>query len=207
MREDGWETETALVLTLKRIMKIRPDLRVIISSATLEAKLFETFFKIYHHNETEISNNNTHPEEESNNVGILSVEGKQFPVHIQYLAQPSPNYIQSTLDTIKYIHNNGNNTNYNNNSNSKSKLDGDILVFLPGRESVDSVVEAVNEENIASLYAVPMYGGLTLDEQLKAVERPPYGVRKVVVGKNKKKKGGGGGEMGREVIVSNLNHC
>jgi ATP-dependent RNA helicase DDX35 len=139
----------------------------------LEAKLFESFFK----EDDDAQNTNTSSNISTTrleDVGILSVEGKQFPVHIQYLSQPSPNFIQTAIETIFHIH-------------KREPLQrgggGDILVFLPGRESVDNVVEAVNDENISSLYAVPMYGGLTLDEQLKAVERPPPGVRKVVVGK------------------------
>lgn len=66
---------------LKRIAKNRPNLKVIISSATLEEAKFSKFF---------------------DNAPIFKVGGKSFDVEVIY--EPSVNYMQSISDTILKLH-------------------------------------------------------------------------------------------------------
>jgi ATP-dependent RNA helicase DDX35 len=89
---------------------------------------------------------------------------------------------------------------------------GDILVFLSGKEEVDTAIELITENALqfsflyylhiylfngrklfnglyrlkqsAELYAVPLYSGLTVEEQLRVFAVQPRGVRKVVVATN-----------------------
>eukprot|EP00002_Diphylleia_rotans_P021258 TRINITY_DN413_c0_g1_i7.p1 TRINITY_DN413_c0_g1~~TRINITY_DN413_c0_g1_i7.p1 ORF type:complete len:243 (-),score=48.42 TRINITY_DN413_c0_g1_i7:97-825(-) len=60
-----------LIGLLKKIQKRRPDLRLIISSATIDAELFKNFF-----------NTNTSGDPSKDTATILSVEGRQHPVGI-----------------------------------------------------------------------------------------------------------------------------
>jgi ATP-dependent RNA helicase DDX35 len=152
---------TELVLgLLKKILSKRPDLRVIISSATLDAQSFLEYF-----NETD-----------KENATILSISGKQFPgsfvllltlVHVQYLQAPTSNYIEQSAETILMIH--------------KFEDPGDILLFLPDQQAVELVTSVINNNRDKTLYAIPLYTGLSMNEQLKAIDRPPHGHRKVVV--------------------------
>lgn len=79
---------------MNRIVKLRPELRLIITSATLDAEIFINYF-----------NNNPQGEDYKRHT-VVSVEGRQFPVNIQYLSEPSINFIHTTVETIISIHKN-----------------------------------------------------------------------------------------------------
>ncbi|CDQ86427.1 unnamed protein product [Oncorhynchus mykiss] len=70
-------TDIAIGL-LKKIQKKRRDLRLIVASATLDAKKFQEFFNL---NETGDPNKDT--------CGILTVEGRTFPVDVFYTVRYS----------------------------------------------------------------------------------------------------------------------
>ena len=89
-------------------MKKRPELRIIISSATLDAEKFKEFFET---NKTDDKNLDI--------ASILSVEGRQYPVDIQYLKEPCRDYVEKSVETVISIH--------------KFEDPGDILVFLTGQ--------------------------------------------------------------------------
>lgn len=150
-------TDTAMGL-LKKILKKRENLKVIISSATVDAELFQTFFNINSKNK--------------DSATILTVEGRQYPVEIFYLKNPCPDYIQETVDTILKIH--------------KKELSGDILAFLTGQEEVLRAVSLLNEyqTNKEDMLILPMYGTLNNNDQLKVFFAPPKKVRKVVIATN-----------------------
>lgn len=150
-------TDTAMGL-LKKILKKRENLKVIISSATVDAELFQTFFNINSKNK--------------DSATILTVEGRQYPVEIFYLKNPCPDYIQETVDTILKIH--------------KKELSGDILAFLTGQEEVLRAVSLLNEyqTNKDDMLILPMYGTLNNNDQLKVFFAPPKKVRKVVIATN-----------------------
>lgn len=149
---------------LKKIMKKRQDLRVIISSATLDAEAFYRFF-----------NTNSTSNKSEDSCVIVSIEGRMHPVQVKYLDDPCPDYVNKAVDTVLDIH--------------TSESFGDVLVFLSGKDEVDTAIDLINENaeqmKISSeLYAVPLYSGLTMDEQLRVFAVPPEGVRKVVVATN-----------------------
>nr|XP_023022359.1 probable ATP-dependent RNA helicase DHX35 [Leptinotarsa decemlineata] len=152
---------------MKKILKRRKELRLIIASATLDAKEFQEFF-----------NNNPTSDNKKDTAVILSVEGRQFPVDIFYVVEPVPCYVQASVDAVLKI--------------NSSKEQGDILVFLTGQEEVDRAVRLLNEhanlieeaQKTGKLMVVPMYGSLPYHEQLKVFKPPPNGYRKVVVATN-----------------------
>ncbi|KAI8825220.1 P-loop containing nucleoside triphosphate hydrolase protein [Fimicolochytrium jonesii] len=153
-----------LVGTLKKILKKRPELRVIISSATLDAEAFYDFF-----------NTNTTEDVMQDNAVIMSMEGRMFPVDICYLQEPSSNYLTTVVETVFKIH--------------EKEPAGDVLVFLTGRDEIDTAISLINERAHTygpthQISALPLYGGLTFEEQLAAFEPPERGTRKVVVSTN-----------------------
>ncbi|CAG9816310.1 unnamed protein product [Phaedon cochleariae] len=152
---------------MKKILRKRKELRLIVASATLDAKELKDFF-----------NNNQTNEKKKDTAVIMSVEGRQYPVDIFYVAEPVPCYIQASVDAVLKIH--------------SSKQPGDVLVFLTGQEEVERAVRLLNEhahlleeaQKKEKLLVLPMYGSLPYHDQMKVFKPAPNGCRKVVVATN-----------------------
>jgi ATP-dependent RNA helicase DDX35 len=151
---------------LKKIIKRRPELRVIISSATLQAEDFLEYFE-------------TRKEEESaeeNANRIVSIEGRLHPVDIYYLGEPTEDYIASAVEAVFEIHN--------------SQPAGDILIFLTGRSEIETVIQMIYDrmsdlpEHASKMLALPLYAGLTTEEQMYVFEPAPENTRKVICATN-----------------------
>ena len=68
-----------LFTLLKQLVAKRSDLKVLITSATLNEVKFSEFF---------------------NNAPILHISGRTFHVQTKYLSAPEPNYLESALQTV-----------------------------------------------------------------------------------------------------------
>lgn len=68
---------------LKGVAARRPDLRIIIMSATLDAQKFQTYF---------------------NNAPLLAVPGRTHPVEIFYTPEPKRDYLEAAIRTVIQIH-------------------------------------------------------------------------------------------------------
>lgn len=159
---------------LKKIQKKRPELRIIVTSATLDATGLKDFF------ETNVDP--SRPEDDT--ATILSIQGRQHPVDVLYLNEPCRNYIQSTVSTIFNIH--------------QHEDYGDILVFLPGSEEIDSCISQLNDvcqqqlANVKSvaaslysrIYFLPLYSSLPSHMQMQVFEATPSHMRKVIIATN-----------------------
>ncbi|KAJ0159050.1 putative ATP-dependent RNA helicase DHX35 [Colletotrichum tanaceti] len=168
---------------LKKIQKKRPELRIIISSATLQAEEFLRFFTTNPGDEEKKPV--AAPEDGDAKAGaddergaIISLEGRTFPVDILYLDSPTENYVEKAISTVFDIH--------------AREAEGDILVFLTGREEIDNAVQAVADRLLdtqqpqgrQTLQALPLYAGLTTEQQMYVFDKPPEGTRKVVFATN-----------------------
>ena len=155
-----------LLGVLKKVMKRRLDIRIIVSSATLQAEEFLRFFA-----------GESEKDEHGNRIGnIISLEGRMYPVDTLYLEEPAEDYVERAVSTVFDIH--------------TSEGDGDILLFLTGREEIDTAIQLISERAGAlhpkapSMLALPMYAGLTSDQQLYVFEPAPEHTRKVIVSTN-----------------------
>lgn len=109
---------------LKKIQRRRPDLRLIIASATIEAKSMAAFFDTSASKKRRGSEDKQHgPKTEP---AILSVEGRGFNVQVFYAEEPVPDYLRAAVSTVMSIHN-------------QEPL-GDTLVFLTGQDDIDVAV-------------------------------------------------------------------
>ncbi|KAK4098539.1 P-loop containing nucleoside triphosphate hydrolase protein [Parathielavia hyrcaniae] len=72
-----------LFALLKRTLKKRPDIKVISTSATLDAEKFSSYF---------------------NNAPIFTIPGRTFPVEILYSREPESDYLDAALATVMEIH-------------------------------------------------------------------------------------------------------
>ncbi|KAI9056633.1 P-loop containing nucleoside triphosphate hydrolase protein [Trametes sanguinea] len=150
-----------LLGVLKKIRRKRPSLRLIVSSATLDAAAFLEYFT---------SGNS--PDEAT----IVSLEGRAYPVEVAYLQEPVPDYVQKAAEVVWGIH--------------LQQTPGDILVFLSGRDEIDRCLEILSEllptlpRNAKRLQLLALHAGLTTDEQLRVFEPAERGWRKVIVATN-----------------------
>lgn len=72
-----------LFALLKDVAKLRPDFKLVISSATLDAEKFSDYF---------------------DGAPVFKIPGRRFPVKICYTQQPESDYLDATIRTIMQIH-------------------------------------------------------------------------------------------------------
>ncbi|GMH30367.1 hypothetical protein Nepgr_032210 [Nepenthes gracilis] len=157
---------------LKKIQQRRPDLHLIISSATIEAKSIAAFFET----------RRRRPGLEGEELGpkpvpaILSVEGRGFNVEINYVEEAVLDYLRAAVSTVLSI--------------LDQESIGDILVFLTGQDDIDATIQLLNEEaydngrKSSDLLVLPLYSGLSRAEQDLVFSPTPRGKRKVVMSTN-----------------------
>lgn len=145
---------------LKKIKKRRPELRIIVSSATLDAQRFADFFK----------------DNSDDQVRMVSIEGRSHPVDIMFLDQPTDDYVAKAVNTAFTIH--------------QQEASGDILVFLTGREEIESAIEKLSDlaatlpSQAQTLQPLPLYAGLSTDEQMYVFSEAAENTRKVILSTN-----------------------
>ncbi|KAG8744758.1 hypothetical protein FRC10_009523 [Ceratobasidium sp. 414] len=119
-----------LLGVLKKIRRKRLGLRLIVSSATLEAKYFLDYFNsgppvAGAAGKVPPSSN---PTEEAT---IVSLEGRMYPVEVAYLQEPTEDYVSEAVRVVWGLH--------------LQQGQGDVLVFLTGREEIDRCLSELSE--------------------------------------------------------------
>ena len=153
-------TDVSLAV-LKDLKEIRPDLRIVLSSATLNAQKFAEYFS----------------DAEGNPAPIFNIPGRAFPVQINYTSQPESSYLNAALSTIWQIHIGG-------------SPQGDILCFFTGQEEIEAAESSLQEtakklgNRAKELLICPIYAALPADLQGRVFEPTPAGARKVVLATN-----------------------
>ncbi|CAI7721214.1 pre-mRNA-splicing factor ATP-dependent RNA helicase PRP16, putative [Plasmodium vivax] len=100
---------------LKNICLKRNDLKLLVTSATIDSKKFSEFF---------------------GNAPIYNIQGRTFKVHLEYLRSPCNDYIECAVQKAIEIHISDNN--YDNNF-------GDILIFMTGQEDINATCYLLSE--------------------------------------------------------------
>lgn len=150
---------------LKKIKKRRRDLKIIVSSATLEAERFADFF-----------NEEAEGEFKEGLCRIVSIEGRSHPVDVLYLDQPTDDYVDKAVQTAFTIH--------------QQEAPGDILVFLTGREEIETAMQKLTDlastlhPQSQSLQPLPLYAGLSTEEQMYVFSEAAENTRKVIFSTN-----------------------
>lgn len=134
---------------LKNLLSRRKDLKVVISSATLDAGGFSEFF---------------------DGAPIVHVEGRTFPVEVNYLPQQKDEDVsRHVARAVEMI--------------SRTDRSGDILVFLPGEREIRECADVLNGRNWSGTEILPLFARLGLNDQQK-VFKPQGGVRRVILATN-----------------------
>lgn len=155
---------------LKKIRKKRLDLRIIVSSATLQAEDFLHFFT----GETVPGNGTSKDQSELGTIFFL--KGRTYPVDILHLEFPTEDYLERAIRTVFDIH--------------SSELPGDILVFLTGQQEIQDAAQLIADRSLnlpshsARLLALSLYAGLPTDVQMAVFDPAPENTRKVILSTN-----------------------
>ena len=113
----------------------------------------------------------------SSRVATCYVEGRQYPVTVHYTAKPVQDWLDATLRQIFQIH-------------YKEPMPGDILVFLTGQETVESLEKLIQEQEramppgVPKLLTLPLFAALPQDAQQAVFQRAPPNTRKVILATN-----------------------
>lgn len=120
----GFLKSLATTTQTKRQKKKAKRLKVVIMSATADVQALKTFFEAALDQESE--------HDSSCKVSTLFVQGRQHPVETIYLSQPTDDFVDAALKCIFQVH-------------CKEPMPGDVLVFLTGQETIQSLEKNVQE--------------------------------------------------------------
>lgn len=141
---------------LKAIARRRPDLKVIVTSATLDAEKFSTFFC---------------------NAPVFEVPGRTFPVEVVYSPFRSYGvYVDASLEKIIDIHRN------EPPGDILLFLTGQEEIDL-ACESLNAKMRS-SGTRLPELIILPVYSALPSELQSRIFDPPPPGARKVVIATN-----------------------
>ncbi|OSI37139.1 ATP-dependent RNA helicase HrpA [Neisseria dumasiana] len=140
---------------LKQLLPRRPDLKVIITSATIDAERFSKHF---------------------NNASVLEVSGRTFPVDILYRPLHSQDEDEAEIELTDAIV---------DAADELARLgDGDILVFLPGEREIREAAEALRKSPLRRDDEIlPLFARLSNAEQHK-IFHPSGSKRRIVLATN-----------------------
>ena len=127
---------------LKRLLPKRPDLKVIITSATIDPESFAAHFA----------------DADGNPAPIIEVSGRTYPVEIRYrplefeaggkVVDQDP--LDGLTEAIEELMREG---------------DGDILCFFPGERDIRDTLEAIEGKKWKNVEVTPLFGRLSNQEQ------------------------------------------
>ncbi|QKQ27794.1 ATP-dependent RNA helicase HrpA [Candidatus Reidiella endopervernicosa] len=120
----------------KQLLPKRPDLKLIITSATIDTERFASHFS---------------------DAPIIEVSGRTYPVELRYRPLQSEDddsrdrdQLQAILDAVDELSREG---------------EGDILIFLPGERDIRETAEALRKHHPPHTEILPLYARLSASEQ------------------------------------------
>ncbi|CAE6067886.1 unnamed protein product [Arabidopsis arenosa] len=140
---------------LKKLMKRRLDLRLIVTSATLDAEKFSGYFF---------------------NCNIFTIPGRTFPVEILYTKQPETDYLDAALITVLQIHLTEPEGDILVFLTGQEEIDSACQSLYERMKGLG--------KNVPELIILPVYSALPSEMQSRIFDPPPPGKRKVVVATN-----------------------
>ncbi len=170
LHERNLDGDLALAL-VARLREKRPELALVAMSATLDAEPVAGFL---------------------GDAPVIRSEGRAFPLTIEHVDpddRPLGKQIASQVRRIcqdALAARSPNTAPVRDSSATRDKLDGDILVFLPGAGEIRRCAEDLADAaGVFHLDVLPLHGDLTADEQDRAVRaRAPGDRRKVILATN-----------------------
>ena len=148
---------------LKRVLEVRKEFKVIVSSATMNAEAFSSYF---------------------GNCPIVTIETITFPVTLIYDPPRMPastltdasseQLIHKIADTVEKVLN-----------NDDEEAQGGILIFLPGEKIIKDCMKYLDHSHFASrIFTLPLYGRLSKEDQERVFMEAPEGRKKIIISTN-----------------------
>lgn len=130
---------------LKQLLPRRPDLKVVITSATIDTQRFAEHFAV------------PQPAADAIPAPIVEVSGRTYPVEVRYRPLPVPERSHDAPDQnegiVAAVRELG------------AEGPGDILVFLSGEREIRDAAEALADAKLRDTEVVPLYARLSVAEQ------------------------------------------
>lgn len=130
---------------LRLLQKRRPELRIVITSATIDTEAFSKAF---------------------DNAPIIEVSGRMYPVDVQYLpledlagASDVLTYIDAAVTAVDMVVDAGR---------------GDILVFMPTEKDIHETRRRLEGRHFRFTEILPLFGRLTAGDQQKVFHKQRY---------------------------------
>ncbi|KAJ4744922.1 hypothetical protein LUZ62_058708 [Rhynchospora pubera] len=140
---------------LKQLIRRRKDLRLIVTSATLDAEKFSGYFF---------------------NCNIFTIPGRTFPVEILYTKQPETDYLDAALITVLQIHLTEPEGDILLFLTGQEEIDHACQCLYERMKGLG--------KNVPELIILPVYSALPSEMQSRIFDPAPPGKRKVVVATN-----------------------
>jgi len=168
---------------VKQLLPQRPDLKLIVTSATIDAERFSRHF---------------------GNAPVIEVSGRVYPVEIRYRplrasltpaplpaggegsfepplhaerarwrearigADDEPDRVEATLDAVDEL--------------ARLPGGGDVLIFLPGEREIRETADALRQHHPRGAEILPLYARLSVEEQERVFR--PGGARRIILATN-----------------------
>jgi pre-mRNA-splicing factor ATP-dependent RNA helicase DHX16 len=140
---------------LKDIAKARPDMKILISSATMDAQKFQKYF---------------------DDAPIFNIPGRRYPVDIHYTSQPEANFLAAAITTVFQIHIT------QGPGDILVFLTGQEEIEA-AEQSLQETARKLGGK-VPEMIIAPIYANLPTELQTKIFEPTPPGARKVVLSTN-----------------------
>ena len=148
---------------IKRILPKRPDLKLIITSATIDLERFSQHF---------------------DNAPVVEVSGRTFPVEMRYRPlhemegddDKALDLQQGILTAVEEL--------VELDLAKRSGGPGDILVFLPGEREIRETADILRRAQLRDTEVIPLYARLSLAEQNKVFHTNRGSGRRIVLSTN-----------------------
>ena len=140
---------------LKKTLKRRPDLKVIVTSATLDADKFSEYF---------------------NQCPIFTIPGRTYPVEIMYSREPESDYLDAALITVMQIHLSEPPGDILLFLTGQEEIDTSCEILFERMKALGP--------DVPELIILPVYSALPSEMQSRIFEPAPPNSRKVVIATN-----------------------
>lgn len=140
---------------LRELIKKRRDLKLVITSATIDTEKFSRAF---------------------DNAPVIEVSGRMYPVELRYMPvkghddpeQDDQGYVEAAAEAVDMI--------------QRESRYGDILIFMPTEQDITEAIELIRGRGYPGVMVLPLYARLSAGEQSKVFSRGPG--RKIIVSTN-----------------------